>query len=149
MTPPPFSTQARKAATSSSEKVHHGPLFESSASPARMITLYLARSSGVSVVRLLMLSTSAVPALLLLSQFCKAASGSPPGFAPHLPGLPMTASLKGGHMQASPPSQPTVSPSLASEVNLPASLPPAPVPWKIGLPPVPSAPPVPADTSSV
>ena len=40
MTPPPFSTHARKAATSSAEKVHQGPVLESSASEAKMITLY-------------------------------------------------------------------------------------------------------------
>ncbi|MES1205461.1 MAG: hypothetical protein ABUS79_05945 [Pseudomonadota bacterium] len=54
------------------------------------------------------LSACAVPALLLFSQSCNAVSGSPLGFAPHFPGLPMTASLKGGHMQASPPSHPTI-----------------------------------------
>src|SRR4051794_5176736 len=98
MTPPPFSTHARRAAASSAEKVHHGPLFESSASDAKMMTLYLAKKSGVSVVRSVKLSTCAVPALLPLSQSCSAVSGSPFGFAPHFPGLPMTANLNGGQI---------------------------------------------------
>ena len=60
------------------------------------------------VGRLVKLSTCAVPALLLFNQSCSAVSESPFGFAPHFPALPMTANLKAGHMQASPPSQPTL-----------------------------------------
>ena len=51
----------------------------------------------MSVVRFVKLSACAVPALLLFSQSCSAVSGSPFGLAPHFPGLPMTANLKGGH----------------------------------------------------
>ena len=39
ITPPPLSIHALNAATSSAEKVHHGPLLESSDSEAKMITL--------------------------------------------------------------------------------------------------------------
>lgn len=68
----------------------------------------MAKKSEVNVTRLVKLSTRAVPALLLFSQSCKAVSGSPLGFAPHLPGLPRTATLSGGQVQPSPPSQPTI-----------------------------------------
>ena len=59
----------------------------------------MAKKSEVNVTRLVKLSTRAVPALLLFSQSCKAVSGSPLGFAPHLPGLPRTATLSGGQVQ--------------------------------------------------
>ena len=76
--------------------------------------------------RLVKLSTCAVPALLLFSQSCSAVSGSPLGFAPHFPGLPITANLNGGHIHASPPSQPMTWPP--SDTTTEPVVPPAPPP---------------------